>query len=521
MQGIESLDYTIQSKIPIPEGGLQTIKNAANMLADFGREGDIYIVHAAEGETVVPMEVLNSSPRLKNMLFKQMEELGLEPDRYVVGNKLNSINPVTGQPEFFLKKIAKAVKRVAKVAKKVAPIVLPIAAPFLLPAMPVAFATGLGSLAGNLISGRSFKDALKSAVIQGGLAGLGNVAFGNMGQGAGQGFGKGSFFGSRLNPTGGLGDVSFRQAFTPRGFGTMAANPNLGTTTNQNLTSDMTATNLDANPYGTDAKSLNVGDVNKNFPLTESDVPDTRTFTEKYIKDPFKKFVYNPAENVVTYDRIPTEEGLAQLKGTVQGEGYLESLLSPNRVSIRPEGKIMDVINQTNETLMNLDKAGLDPSLLEGLKKGMTANITKAASSGAPSMLAKFGPAAGAIATVGGGIYALTGEEEPVDNDGDGMIDGFTTPGGQQLLIENPQQYGFTLADFYGSNPYYQDRIAVADGGMIEGPGTPTSDSIPAMLSDGEFVMNAKAVRGAGGGDRVEGAKRMYAMMRDFEKRSA
>jgi hypothetical protein len=181
----------------------------------------------------------------------------------------------------------------------------------------------------------------------------------------------------------------------------------------------------------------------------------------------------------------------------------------------------MDVINQTNETLMNLDKAGLDPSLLEGLKKGMTANITKAASSGAPSMLAKFGPAAGAIATVGGGIYALTGEEEPIDKDEDGIIDGFNTPGGQQLLIENPQQYGFSLADFYGSNPYYQDRITVADGGMIEGPGTPTSDSIPAMLSDGEFVMNAKAVRGAGGGDRVEGAKRMYAMMRDFEKRSA
>ena len=160
MQGIESLDYTIQSKIPIPEGGLQTIKNAADMLADFGREGDIYIVHAAEGETVVPMEVLNSSPRLKNMLFKQMEELGLEPDRYVVGNKLNSINPVTGQPEFFLKKISRAVRRVAKVAKKVAPIVLPIAAPFLLPTMPIAFATGLGSLAGNLISGRSFKDSL-------------------------------------------------------------------------------------------------------------------------------------------------------------------------------------------------------------------------------------------------------------------------------------------------------------------------------------------------------------------------
>jgi len=525
MQGIESLDYTIQSKIPIPEGGLQTIKNAANMLADFGREGDIYIVHAAEGETVVPMEVLNSSPRLKNMLFKQMEELGLEPDRYVVGNKLNSINPVTGQPEFFLKKISKAVKRVAKVAKKVAPIVLPAVAPFLLPTMPVAFATGLGSLAGGLISGQSFKDSLRNAVISGGLAGLGNVAFGNMGQGAGQGFGKGSFFGSYANPTGGLGDVSFRQAFTPRGFGTMAAN--------QNVTSDMTVKNLEGNIADGgiknvgDANKINVDNINKlNVDNTDKlnlldDPPDTRTFTEKYIKDPFKKFVYDPAENVVTYEKIPTEDSVAQLKGTVQGEGYLESLLSPKRVSIRPEGKIMDVINQTNEVLMNLDKAGLDPSLLKGLKEGVAANITKAASSGAPSMLAKFGPAAGAIATVGGGIYALTGEEEPVDNDGDGVIDGFNTPGGQQLLIENPQQYGFSLADFYGSNPYYQDRIAVADGGMIEGPGTPTSDSIPAMLSDGEFVMNAKAVRGAGGGNRVEGAKRMYAMMRDFEKRSA
>lgn len=34
--------------------------------------------------------------------------------------------------------------------------------------------------------------------------------------------------------------------------------------------------------------------------------------------------------------------------------------------------------------------------------------------------------------------------------------------------------------------------------GDINGPGTGTSDDIPAMLSDGEFVMTAKAVKGAG-----------------------
>jgi len=35
--------------------------------------------------------------------------------------------------------------------------------------------------------------------------------------------------------------------------------------------------------------------------------------------------------------------------------------------------------------------------------------------------------------------------------------------------------------------------IAAANGGIIRGPGTSTSDSIPAMLSNGEFIMNAKS----------------------------
>jgi len=63
--------------------------------------------------------------------------------------------------------------------------------------------------------------------------------------------------------------------------------------------------------------------------------------------------------------------------------------------------------------------------------------------------------------------------------------------------------------------------------GPISGPGTETSDDIPAMLSDGEFVVNAKAVRGIGkiGGankskadQRREGAKMMYALQRAGEK---
>jgi len=58
----------------------------------------------------------------------------------------------------------------------------------------------------------------------------------------------------------------------------------------------------------------------------------------------------------------------------------------------------------------------------------------------------------------------------------------------------------------------------VAAGGEVNGPGTGTSDSVPARLSDGEFVVTAKAVRGAGGGDRNVGAARMYDMMSQLER---
>ena len=57
--------------------------------------------------------------------------------------------------------------------------------------------------------------------------------------------------------------------------------------------------------------------------------------------------------------------------------------------------------------------------------------------------------------------------------------------------------------------------------GQISGPGTETSDSIPAMLSDGEFVMTAGAVRGAGNGSRRAGAKKMYALMHQLERNAA
>ena len=84
--------------------------------------------------------------------------------------------------------------------------------------------------------------------------------------------------------------------------------------------------------------------------------------------------------------------------------------------------------------------------------------------------------------------------------EGGEMVTGFAQGSGQQ--IKHPD----------GKVREHPKRI-----GEIAGPGTGTSDDIPAMLSDGEFVMTAKAVRNAGGGSRKEGAKNMYKMMKSLE----
>jgi len=59
-----------------------------------------------------------------------------------------------------------------------------------------------------------------------------------------------------------------------------------------------------------------------------------------------------------------------------------------------------------------------------------------------------------------------------------------------------------------------------AAGGDVSGPGGPKEDKIPAMLSDGEFVVTAKAVKNLGNGDRYAGARKMYDMMNSLDPES-
>ncbi len=112
---------------------------------------------------------------------------------------------------------------------------------------------------------------------------------------------------------------------------------------------------------------------------------------------------------------------------------------------------------------------------------------------------------------------------------------------GSTLLEEDPDKYmlamnmppPITIQQWEGTGTGQQPTIQWAPTGAgggdvdsyppriggINGPGTGTSDDVPAMLSDGEFVFTAKAVKGAGNGSRKSGTDNLYNLMRNFEGR--
>ena len=184
-----------------------------------------------------------------------------------------------------------------------------------------------------------------------------------------------------------------------------------------------------------------------------------------------------------------------------------------------------------------------------GLAPGSTGALTRAVAAQAPKQsvlgsivdFAKANPLKTASAVLGLGALAGAGEEEkkrsqfedvygtmdPLRDLDDAGIGGVTTV---------PfSQYGPNLLNrAMGGEINGLKEAGLKDGGFprkngkIAGPGTETSDDIPAMLSDGEFVINAKTVRGLGramGGEgtkesRDRGSKFLYSLQRKYGDRA-
>jgi hypothetical protein len=383
MQGIESLD---------------NFKSFVSSLGGLGRFEDTYIVHAAEGETVVPMEVLDRNPVLKKRLFQSMVDMGIEPGRYIVGHELNSKNPVTGQPEFFLKKIVSQIRKALPGDSE----------KFLGPL--VGLATGnplLGAIAGGVGSGMQ-------GALGGGLAGFQSPGIKGLGGGFGRDFVSGGL-GSKVGPME-LGDI-----FSGSGA---------------------------------------------------------------------KKFFFGGDEGRGLFGEFDFAKGDTTPTGT---------------------NKITSALDKAEEVRNEAIKRGFEPEVASDLAKGAFETAIDAADAVKGGMSITDAAKLYGLGTAGIGILLALTEEDQDDN--------------LKTEYERKNEIYENILNMQGDRPTILGKaeggvMDLRQGGESEGPGTGTSDDIPAMLSDGEFVMTAKAVRGAGGGDRREGAKRMYQMMDNLEARA-
>ena len=464
-----------------PTTGIGSIPDVADKLAEFGRYEDTYMVHAAEGETVIPMEVFDKNPALKESLFAQMREMGIEPEEYIVGSELNSLNPVTGQPEFFLKKLFRGLKKAVKKAfKVVAPIVVQaVLTPIL---GPIGASAATGFLQGKA-SGLSTKDAFKGAGIAAlttgvlkGVQGAVQAGAGNRMAGFGQGV-KSGFLGSE--------------------------------TYGSTLAKDQRPSKLAQLMGVEDVNAPQIIDQSQPLGTTQAGTQASGAITSAGTPPPdlsgqASGAVDTTSINAATQEAIENEA--ASMPNLIYGDGGGQATDVLSKLGTQTQVQTPSI----SERFMEIFKD--NPNVEGGALKEAIGDVASFA------LPAKEGSLFNRYAVPVGLTLAADAAMTPEVQEG-GVPADFDTRLGIDVFSSDPMRYGYGYNTYGGFRP-----TGMAHGGSfpprdgaIAGPGTETSDDIPAMLSDGEFVMTARAVRGAGNGSRKQGMRRMYDMMRNFE----
>lgn len=464
-------------QIPVqqPQTPMAMARGGIASLAQYGRNGDTMLAH------ITP------------------EEAALLKARGGAG----TINPMTGLPEFgnIFSSIGKAIKKFA--SSTVGKIVTTVALGFFLgPAaasmLGVTSSAGVaatmgfvGSAGSTLLGGGSLKEALRAGAIAGITVGAAQGI-----TGAADAFTSGSYTG----PTTISGQFQRVSDF----FSPSAAQP----------AAPITAGTAEAAPPTT-VQGGTPTELTRGIPASTAPAAAQASSARPGFFDLVKQGEYTEAAKSL----LPSDLGGSR------------GIPSPTDIADKMSTAQANIIAKNPQ----LAQAAFAQDASQAIKDSFQALVTQEATKLAtPGLLSTYGPAA----ALGLGVTALAG--------------GFkTTPAtpplglqktGAQLLEERPDLYRL----YYGGlgpgamkyNPYMQQQMAalpppppmgMAQGGIadldrfprktghIKGPGTGTSDSIPAMLSDGEFVFTAKAVRSVGNGSRRKGAKRLYKLMKALE----
>jgi hypothetical protein len=568
-------------------GAEAPMAQAAKELAQAGRGEDTHLAHLRAGEVVIPPEAFEDE-EFEGLIEKKFRELDIDPERMVVGVGIASLNPITGLEEFgFFKKLARGVKKVvkkvikplAKFAQFLPPPVGPIAAlankAFTVydvakgRASPLALLTmGKGAPGGSLA--QNFADVTKSAgsggffssigkglgslVKGGGADGIGN--FGRLGDfagGATKGIG-GLFMGGGKDGIGNFG----RLGDFAGGAGGLISGGGADGVGNLGRLGDFAGGIGDAlgvtDYAGQAVAQRDPYDVLDEVYQSEGDGSQGPTSVQQTILD--MQAAGSTPEQILQALNQSGSQQQAQGGGTPQwlktigdylgfgGKSGLEDVYGPGTTN-----PISGLFGGSGGGGFNLGGVG---------GAGIAAVLAKLAYDEAKDRKGVQLTPAMTMSRYGG--YQLAKRdaeaagEAPPDRRDFGMMEdmpvlsgGRKTPVAEEPVAEEPvagmryggevmpmpMRYGGMVPMAYATGGNVSTEDFKKKNGKINGEGTETSDDIPAMLSDGEFVMTGRAVRGAGsfdmdsnngiitltpkgGEDRDKGTQLMYEMMELF-----
>ena len=502
------------------------IDNSGTGIASLGRDEDRFVAHVAPGERVVP-PVISADTQAR--LSREMMAAGLDPDEYIVGPNM-SINPITGHPEFgWFKKTFKSLK---KVAKKVAPVAM------FIPGVGQALGAVGGSLLGKVGLGNVASGIGSLAAKIPGLGGVGNAITAGSGGTLGQAlsFGKGAIqsgIGSLFK--GGIGNAGQSGIGRIEDFAKFMTG-DTGQTRTQELmsagyTEEQIRNAITAGSGGTlgQALSFGKGAIQSGIgSLFKGGIGNAGQSGIGRIED-FAKFMTGDTGQTRTQELMSagyTEEQIRNAKA----DGTFNQLVANARASGKVTGR--GLIGGAQNVL-----TGGSPSQGGGGIGGLFGG-----NMGAAALAGLLGKTAYDSAKERMGGIAETPKVTMDQLGRYQMAQNLGTGGSRADFGLAPAPVALDFAFGGEARQYFNQgglatmigELDMREGGESEGPGTGTSDDIPAMLSDGEFVMTAKATRGAGAFDvnktksgielikggnasREEGVKNMRELMNIFE----
>ena len=475
-------------------------------LASQGQGPDTLIGHLEEGDVVIPPDLLADDPEFESYLERKFNEYDINPeDRVATTGIAGLYNPITGAQQFgFFKKLAKGIKKAVKVIAPFAQFIPgPIGAAASIynkgktivdvargKANPLALLT----VAGPMRTGQSIGDSFRTLTGPGGgITGLKNQitsGFSNFRSDPG-GTISGLF--KSQNPTdytkldtGEYVNKITGETISATDFGNLASRSGSGI---QRLTRG-----LQGGLFGTEGMAggvtampgQSVDDIANSVPGAATRVERLRAsgMSDADIMKDLQFSGYAP-QNVTGgfTDQAGNVYSQQQMMdaGLVNSAGQLVSQVA---------GQFMPTGQQQG--------GGFLSGLMGGQGGGMLGGL---------GSLAQMGLAGGIAGKLGKLAY-----DEAKDSKGVSLspVVAMDATGRYNLEAEmarrmgqqapNPTEFGLLPANTFPQLSGGQKLEQAFDrmNGQINGEGTETSDDIPAMLSDGEFVMTGQAVRGAG-----------------------